>query len=779
MRRIAAYSILTGQLEPTTELKDLARVAVDLLHADETPDPPVDNSVDAAECYFRSASILEGDSVVAIVGERGSGKTTLLTTVCRFILENTDDVLLPITRPESFRSTDSLISVFVSHLRELIEIGLSHEQRTDNGAADPKIALLIQQVLKSAALTAPRTIDVLSRSSDSLSQYALDAVGLIKHSDQLGPLLRNLVSQTRVILRKPVDCPIVVPLDDADLVPHRTVEILSDLRTLSSIPGVIPLICIDGGNLQRHLEADLSREYGPGLHEGHVRALARQQIIKTIRPANSIAPPYLRPGRRLAFAPLLESETLLSLLRKILGLLDPTGVEAHAIIEWLVDSEIPTTLNSVTGVAWLPDTPRSLENLWRVSYELESALRNSEMWSIGPWLSRWLDEICARADYGLRLDVERVEIVDGAISIEASTAWTSGLLMNVLPSGAWRTVIDDSTVRLRIRRFWRPALSLPSESKDKDSMTEADLGSGAASSFLLLQDIFRLSGFAEPRPRAASDISSTDFFFLQSIKMAGQNTDDLFFLFPISVGAVYTQRSHAIWNSLYNSLYGSHLADHAKLALFIRRYVALILRSWWSSQGAEEILSDDPPDMFQLIDSCGRVYLKEEGRYGGRVRDSYTPGKAFCHWFETGLPYVFHQLLFPEDINLPVLIETWLKYLTVARRGAEGLDELRSNLRSRIEKNVTPPTRIGKEGLWLCGYTALFDQVDSDMRGSIEHLLGEYEKLRGRGVIGKTSTSDAVEVVADTSSYSFAETATAEGVAERELIASVLAQLRR
>lgn len=800
MTQIAARSILDGELEASPDLQDLARVAISLIHRSVEPEFKEKDARDEAE-YFHQASTIEGDSIVAIVGPRGSGKTTLLSTICRMLLSGEQEIVLPIVRPESFRSTDSLISVFVGHLRELIAITVARidgdsvfaqakeASRTEIDGASPdnriaqrarkEVSLLLQKVSRSAALSAPRTIEILGRQADSLSQYALDAVGLIRYSDELVPSLRSLVAATRDLMGRSRTCTIIVPLDDADLVPHRTSEILSDLRTISALPNVVPIICVDSDDLHSHLEADLRRDYGQGIRDNHITNLARQQISKTIKPSNAIAPPYFRHERRMRFSPLGESTTLNELLRDILRALDSSEGASQSVIDWITQAKPPSLLNRVTGSAWLPDNPRALENLWRVSKELKRALDERSAWSVGPMLSRWLDVIVATSIVNLRTDVETVDFTDETLSVDAAVDVEPDVHLQIVSSGPWQTVVDTALLRIRARRFSRVALAVLAETRDKDSSPKPrDLGPEAASSFLLVQDVLRLGAFNRPRPQPPQDIDERDFFYLQSVEMLGQETDDLFFSLPRSAGAVQIERARSIWNSLIESSNAPHGDEQEHLSAFAKLYITLTIFSWLRGTDVREVSVMEVPTLGLLIEMAGRRYLEKiDNSDISSEDDLLDESRAYIKWFEVTLPCVFHQLIF-GGTELEEGISSWLRFLSIGNRSTAGIDELRSFLRERSEKNVTPANRAGNDGLWMCGYIPLLENIDSELRRTLESLEPEYQKRRSRGALGKRPTSDSV-ALGESESYSYSEVPSAEGVAERELISSVLAQLRR
>ncbi len=767
----AASSIIGGSAAVPEDLADLAEIVAGLVESSYFAPDAVARIASPAD-YFRAHSSLDRNSVVTISGARGSGKTTLLAATCMRLIEGGEDIVLPILRPETFRSTDSLASVVLSHVRAMTNSSSSASANEESS----EFALALQNALRAAAFSSPGAMQVLLASPTGLSQYAMDAAGLVRQSEELVGSLTSVVEHARQALERPAHARIVVPLDDADLVPKQTGEILAELRLLSAVPGLISVVCVDPDDLQSHLEADIRRDYGSDLDSSHVEHLAMQQIRKTLRPSLLVKPPYITFERRLNFSPIGTTVPLKDLLLEVFLRLDPREEVAQELSDWVSKGDAPASVTRVTGLAWLPETPRGLEEIWTVCSELLVALRASDARASGPWLAR-LVEVITPSDGGVtpRLDFEEISFRGSALSIRASAAWAD-FVVGVSSYGGWKTAVDDATLRIRFRSTAGPIASYQTGTADGDSSTE--IKPTAVASYLLVQDLLRSSAFEEPRPRWPSDWSGADFFFLQSVRMVDQDTDDFFFTFPISAGAVQTERARRVWNAFVRWSTGPRVRGGNRSRELWCAYAQLVVSSWLDGQAPESVLEGVEAAPLTVLNMLGRKYLAEQGSYSGIVRDSYTPGKGFCHWFEVGLPSTLHDLILP-GVDVAELVESWLSFLTLGDRSRDALDELRADMRERIRKNTSSPSRPSDDGAWLCGYLPLLEQVDADSASELQGLLPEYEKRRSRGAVGRAPTESSVEIVTTASGYKFATRPTVAGQAQRELVSAVLAQLRQ
>jgi hypothetical protein len=747
----------------------------DLL-ADVTPPRRIEVNDDPVKAAFIRGTNLEDESVVGISGSRGSGKTTLLMALCIELLDDQKYIVLPLIRPEMFRASDSLLSIIVSHVRTMIEACLT---RRDEKTVDVvRVSGVLQQASRAAVLATGRPVLANILRTATLTQYALDSEGLLSFQENLVPSVASLMQLLRDVAGRDRDATVVIPIDDGDLVPHRTREILEDLRIILSVGGIAPVVCMFRDDLRVHLTADLVNDFGASLSGTHVEQLAARQIDKLISPARTISPPHVRYERRMAFTPIGETVPLRELLFETLRRLDSGGKTAEEIIAFLSQASEPYLDGPVTGISWLPDTPRRLQNLWRVSDQLARALRNNDTPSISPWLKHFVEIVAQDAQYRVRLDIESVEADDegSSVTVKAAAAWTK-LTLSVRPVGSWIHVIDEPLGKIRLRRFGGPAGNTSSEGSDQDGNRAIDLSPADVASTLFIEDFFRLPAFQAPRPTGPALLIVSDFHYLQEIKLLQQDTDDLFFSIPASYGATYLSRSQKTWNALLMRAQQSWSAWNNYERL-VTDYVGLVTAMWLD--GKDNQPETPLPTLTEVVDLASARYLQyvAEFKLNSLVFDNYSPGKAFCYWYEMTLPRCFNELFIPTE-PLKRIISTWSATLTRGGRSSRALDELRQLFRERITKNMSPSQRPGNDGLWLVGYRQLLEYLSEELLSLVEPLTGDYDKRRARSALGRATTSESVDIANRRGSYEYAPQANDKGTANLALISTVMAELRQ
>ncbi|GAB2832863.1 hypothetical protein GCM10027176_41460 [Actinoallomurus bryophytorum] len=758
-------------------VRDVVSALRDLL-GDVTPPRRVKIDDDPVRAAFARGTNLEDESVVGISGARGSGKTTLLMALCVELLSDQKYIVLPLIRPEMFRASDSLLSIIVSHVRTMIEACL--DGRGEKTSDVTQVSSVVQRAFRAAVLATGRPVLANTLRTASLTQYALDSEGLLSFQENLVPSVAALMRLLREVANRDRDAIVVIPIDDGDLVPRRTREIMEDLRIILSVGGVAPVVCMFRDDLRVHLTADLVHDFGVSVSGAHAERLAVRQIDKLISPARTVSPPYLRYERRMAFTPIGETVPLSDLLFEIFRRLDPNGGTAEELVTFLSQASDPHLEEPVTGISWLPETPRRLQNLWRVSDQLVRALRNNDTPSISPWLKHFVDIVAQDAEYGVRLDIESVESARKGVpvSVKASAAWTK-LNLSVRPIGMWTNTIDEPLGKIRLRRFGGPVGDVGS-----DGPGQGQAGNGAVeipfadvASALFIEDLFRLSAFQPRRPTGPAHLIVSDFSYLQEIKLLQQDTDDLFLSIPISYGATYLSRSQKTWNALVLRTQQSWAAWNNYERL-ITDYIGLVTTMWLDGEDIGPGAS--LPTLAEAVDRAGVRYLQyvAEFKRNSLVFDDYSPGKAFCYWYEMTLPRCFNELFIASE-PLKWIIANWSATLTRGGRSSRALEELRQLFRDRVTKNMNPPQRPGNDGLWLVGYRQLLEYVSEELLSLVEPLTGDYDKRRARSALGRATTSESVDITDRRGNYEYAARANDTGTANLALISTIMAELRQ
>ena len=774
MARHAAEWVMSNPSLIPTDVNENVGAIIELLHTLAQDRPAPEPAARAFE-RFRDNSALEGDGLISIVGPRGSGKTTLLAATCVELLASEHAIVLPIIRPEIFRVTDSLTTIIVASLAELLSDALdARDPQFSRESADVQLA--VHRTLRAAALSTAALGDSLARRSDSLSQYALDVVGVIQSRDELVPSLRALVSMARQELCQTGPVPIVIPIDDADLVPGRAAEVLSDLRQLSAVDGLIPIVTFHREDLQRSVEADLSRSSGRGTNDGTVSTLAHQQIEKTIRPALTVEPPTIAPQLRSAFKPVGEDRSLLDLLAEVLNSLDEGRVTARRLLEWVGSAASSRTHTNIHGAAWLPETPRQLETLWRILRQLANSLADQAP-TTGTWLKRLVETIGASspAQFRMNLDIIETRFENRLVRVEASTRW-SRVDLYTDPQVTRRTRVSSPIVRIDFRPFLEPVMRITEDNDTSSAVARQRVEPMATASILMLDSIFQMAAFDGNRPHAPGLFRDFDYWALQGIRLLGEATDDRFFAMPWTRGAVQFERSRVAWNHLTRSV---SVPTGTGAFTFVARYMNAVERIWLDGEIAEAVRSTEFNDSFmrlteRYIAISDAIYLPAE------LFRNYSPELAFCRWYENSLPFVFHDLLLPDQLADEV-VGDW--YAAVTREAREGVadttqSELRDAFRTRIDKSVSEVNRANPTGVWFYGYTSLLRAIDAELANSVSHHRDKYHALKRKAKLGRSLASGTV-VRGEARSSRWGEgPATTAGDFELELILQTVDRLR-
>ncbi|MDN3495296.1 AAA family ATPase [Planococcus sp. APC 4015] len=732
-------------------------------------------SVSPEVATFLENSSLEGEGMISIVGARGSGKTTLLAAACVELLTTHSAIVLPIIRPENFRATDSLTTIVVSSLADLLTDALK-ERGPSKRRESADLELDAHKTLRAAALSTSALGLSLAQKSESLSQYALDVLGVIQSREELIPSLRTLVRHIRRELGRDGDQPIIIPLDDADLIPGRSAEVLSELRLLSAVDGLIPIVTLHRDDLQRHVEADLSREYGAGATTDAIVTLARQQIDKTLRPAQTIEPSIVPAHLRATFVPIGHAMSVFELLSKVLVHLDRGGKSAEHVLNWIRSAPEARSRTNVHGAAWLPETPRQLETLWRVLHQLEQSLALTSP-TASTWLKHFVELVGSGSPglFRMTFDVIEMTFETGRLSaVDAVTGWTNVELYSD-PQVNRRARIAAPFARIDFRPFLEPLLDHSDDDDKAAGSPRRKVNSFATSSILMIHSIFQLAAFDGHRPGAPGTFQGFDYWPLQSVRLLSETTDNRFFTMPVTKGAVLFERSRTTWNHLTRGLV---LSGGAKPEVLVEAYVSAVADVWLGGKSLPEQATTLKESMSRITDR----YVAISDALG-RPADffaNYSAELAYCRWYESQLPYVFHDLLLPED-TVEDVVSIW--YAAVMRNELDGAadeirNELRDALRTRIEKSVSETNRATQSGTWFYGYRALLQVVDPELSNSVSHHREKYQTLRRKAALGRSLASSAVTKDVNGSIRWSENVPSAAGDFELELILQTADRLR-
>lgn len=722
---------------------------------------------------FRRSSALEGDELISIVGSRGSGKTTLLAAACARLLAEDRALVLPIIRPEHFRATDSLTTVIVAGLSDLFS-GTTGGQVGDEPNKRSDVQLALHRTLRAAALATVALGDSLASRSESLSQYALDVMGVIQSRDELIPSLRELVKTIRNDMGGANFAPIVLPIDDIDLIPGRAAEVLSELRQLSSVGGLIPIITFNRADLQRNVEADLSRASGGSANRSAISNLAQQQIEKTVRPALTVEPTVIASHLRTHFKPVGEAKSLNDLLAEVTHRLDAGGSSSRGLMDWINSAAETRSRSNIHGAAWLPETPRRLETLWSVLRQLANAL-NDQSPTAGTWLKRLTETIGGPSpQYDLvNLDVSETRYESDRVLFEATARWPRVELYTD-PNVRRRPRITAPAVRIDFRMFLEPLLEY-GDQEDNEPAMRRRIDPMPTSALLMLDSIFQLEAFEGSRPTAPGSLQPFDYWGLQVVRLLGEPTDDRFFAMPITRGAVHFERSRTAWNAIARGL---SLPGGTQPPSIVAAYIHAVSNVWLDGDLASARAGDLHDEFAAVTERY--IAISDSLTSAGDFYRNYSPDRAFCRWYEECLPFALHELLLPEE-STEDLVGRWF---AAATRNSQGemsdaaQSELRESFRGRIDRGVSDSNRATAAGSWFFGYTPVLQLIDAELSDAVSHHRERYQTLKRKAKLGRSLASGVVTHAEPGLSRWSSAAPNAAGDFEFELLLSTVDRLR-
>jgi energy-coupling factor transporter ATP-binding protein EcfA2 len=727
---------------------------------DEPIEDQTDSHADEREVSYFTRSLVERESLIALVGERGSGKTTLLNAVCSKILRSNEHILLPILRPELMgENEDSLIPLVLGRATEMFEERLAHAINH----IDEK-ELVLQQAVRAGALFSDSAFSTIAAGRSSLSQFAVDTASLFRSRIDIGQSLSALFSLLRTM--GGANAKVIIPIDDADLVPGRITRLLADVRILSSCAGVVPIICVSRQDLAENLEADLASSM-ISAESSVVRRRVEKQIAKTLRPDRTFEPLQLGRGERLSYKPAGETEPLLSILITVFDMLE--GVSNSAFAQWLVgNSQLdPIDRSASLRLDWVPDTYRTIHHLYLTARDLRDTFASGHSNSETAFkLRRFLLEIL-RESPSIEINMHFSSAKNR--SLAGSAAWPNVSIF-LGASGIWTNVFQNATTRFATRRVLKPSAVVDGaadEIKTQDTK-RVRLRPNETSAILLVQSILNTGIFSDSKPGGPLVLGETDISFLQSCKVHGLATDDHFLLLPRAQG-FYVDRLFDLWNWATDAG-ANQTSKSGPIGTVLNRVLVGIEFIWL--QGKPVPKKALARSLTTSIETVAALYILHVPTYSGDL-DQYSPESAFCHWFETLLPNVFHEALLNPG-SLTSLLDVWHATISTQIRSQSGT----AASKAIFEKRMVAGRKEGRSKAWLFGYRSVIRLVSQEL----SLILGEYEKeyleRSGRGSKGREVMESSVALSELANKYQFATRRTVEADAQETTIRRVLDQLR-
>lgn len=763
----ASTYVRSGEIEPPLELLPALTLIKNLVLSSSAT-----HIEQVRTTQFRDSA----ESLISILGKRGSGKTTMLAAVCASLERTKSALVLPTIRPEIFEATDSLLLAMLLEIENWLTETSNESGRqifkdpTDLGAA-------LAEALRSVSASSGGAYLALTTGSESAGQYGVDAVAIVRHRSRLTSSLASLFVALRQYFGYPDATPVVVPIDDADMSPASLRSILTAVRVLGAIQGVVPIICADRRQLEIATLADIHQQYGGHISDGVADRLAIQVVAKLIRPERCVAPPVLPERDRMKFAPIGQDRTIEQLLEEVGG-----ATPRHRSLLTLIWKESDITRDhQPRGVnAWLPETPRELEYLWESILAITESSSELDISIRAQQVQRFVEHVLA-SSREFEVSVETLQTSKRKRSRSDPVIVLRWPTMNygVTTEGRYTPATTSKELRIRLRRLTMiRAATFPQTvnvNKSSTDDTQRELSSAAVSSMEALQAMV-VSGFLGESSSAPSHIGEKQFEFLQRIIINGEGTDDLFLAMPDACGMQAITRAAVAWNRLVDDARTSN-RDRNGATSVVRRFVHLVV-GYWLLEDDRVLVARRVPSLDRLLEMSSLEYLKRISDDDVSHLEDYSVNRAYCHWFERRLPYLFHSVLLGSS-KVEAVVGRWLDAISAGPRAVEATSELRTAMEQRFAPQFDAQRRrkLGEDS-WVYGYHMLAQNVGTELYADMLLLKDAYEDRRRSRVVGHDILGDSIGLSGAKGPYEYAPHRTVEGDEEMGVLREVLEQYR-
>ncbi|MCC7494123.1 MAG: hypothetical protein IT204_17320 [Fimbriimonadaceae bacterium] len=319
-------------------------------------------------------------TTISILGGRGSGKSTLLAAVASHANEVRGDLVLPTVFPERLASTDQVLGCLVEYLEPARESASKHLRECWEELSEDWPVYLgdFGKALRRRGLTGLEYAEEVHQIAEIRRRCHQNLFGLVDG------LLRewSCTDDQRPLL--------LLPIDDADLVPKRLPSLFREIRCCAVHPAIVPLVCASADSLWTAVcQTALPHSRKEAIKWATKRhLLQREEVTDGIRRQMDKAfPNHLLvqlsewPVRdRLRFKPSADESSLVDLLRRFdlgardngprtLGDLFDIG---PLLLHLIPDAGDRTGQTPPLDPTWyaeiLPPTPREL---WQVYRQLQ------------------------------------------------------------------------------------------------------------------------------------------------------------------------------------------------------------------------------------------------------------------------------------------------------------------------------------------------------------------------------------------------------------------------
>ena len=724
----------------------------------------------------------EGFPPISIVGERGAGKTTLLQ-LSRHKLHGDDaNIVLDTVKPELFSAEDSMfVHVLAALERACASRDLTGEAVTI-GNETMALGSWLDLAMRQAALSRTGFEDRLSFQSVSPEQFAADFTRVSRSERDFIGLWQRLTHEVGSIVGA-VDRPglVVVPIDDADLVPEFLPQLFLELRLLSSASHVLPIASLNLRETRLALLANLFREgervasYEHLLQHGLAQAAdfrlaVEKQLIKALPPDSRISLTPIDLLDRLDFAPSSRPD---SALRKLFESDELQEVSSRPL-ELFVRNPGKKGEFFTFAMEAIPGVPRELGILCTLLAGGD-ATGSTRM----PAAERWREFLESLADFAafgeqVFSDPDAIRIrTDGDQVLVRQRSGPVTLAFGPSPGLSISWSVEDSSGSKGASVSLSPLGEVIIRTRPFKRQEQAqDWPTSYAAAYLLIQELSIESEGIVRGPGSGPLVSVPPGILYPYVQVSinGELTDDQFFQMP------HWERLTDICDFIeaWNRFLGRGVADGAAFGA-----VPPEALEWVAIQFLAMITDVAAGGGFRLVehlDSIGEARFTKSGKTGKALRDQTwkvvlesvaeeygrsgsqdARRSVYRRWFEQDLVQILHPALLPPE-RIQQVLEAREASLRSVRRLQRGNE--------RAIRRLDERTRLRSPGRWLDELATLASAIDQEAGREMAERLGMRRRESRELRLGQVATSGTPS--SDPADAEAAATAAVEQVERRQ-----------
>jgi hypothetical protein len=248
-------------------------------------------------------------------------------------------------------------------------------------------------------------------------------------------------------------------------------------------------------------------------------------------------------------------------------------------------------------------------------------------------------------------------------------------------------------------------------------------------------------------------------------------------MMPDGCGMQAITRAAIAWNRLVGDARTSSRDRQDGASSVVRRFIQLVVGYWL--QGNDRVLTARRlPSLERSIELSSLEYLKRVRDDNISHHDQYSLGRAYCHWFERRLPYLFHTVILGEN-KTNMVINRWLDAISAGPHGVETTGDLRTAIEARFARQFDEERRrkLG-ENSWIYGYHVLAQSIGTELYADMLIFKDAFEERRRSRLMGHDILGDSIGLSGVKGPYEYAPHRTVEGDEEMKVLREILEQYR-